>query len=506
MAIPKITPLPPAPSRQDAPDDFTSKADAFVAAQVKLVTETNASIDGMNSATADLSGSVSAASASAQTATNAAVAAKHSQDAAKASADSAQLAAAAAGDATGLTGLSGKAGLPVVINQQENGITVGAFPALQQVGDTLYSTQAPDANWKAADGSVLTQASYPDLFSKIGLLADGQGSWTQYAAWGSSSFVTVGAAEDGNNIYLVASSSGVQLTKSTDLNTWSGSVPSTAYSPSAVACNPADGTIVIVGNAGNISYSRDGGKTFNTSVVLSGKLFTSVKFLKGMFVAVTSDAYIAYSQNGVSWSSRSMQVSGTVNDIAYDATLDRFVMVGGTSSTAAICVWYSNSSDISTLTISSWSLVTISGAPTGYLRSVISDGGGNFVAVGDKGAIVKSVSGLAQFVVSAGSPQGTATLNAVRYARGLFIACGNSGKLITSKDRDAWMSHTPPGLTSQNLNAITFFKGTFIIGGYSGYAAGSTLLLFDPATEFALPSLPQLTGMIGPIKPFIKAK
>lgn len=134
MAIPKITPLPPAPSRQDAPDDFTSKADAFVSAQVTLVTETNASIDGINSTTTqlgqditqaknDIAGSVSAASSSATTATNAATAAKNSQDAAKASEQSAATYAAAAGDAAGLPALAGNAGKVLTVDNDEQGVS-----------------------------------------------------------------------------------------------------------------------------------------------------------------------------------------------------------------------------------------------------------------------------------------------------------------------------------------------------------------------------------------------
>ena len=47
MAITNITPLPDAPSRNDAPQDFTNKADRFVAALPKLVTELNPTITGI---------------------------------------------------------------------------------------------------------------------------------------------------------------------------------------------------------------------------------------------------------------------------------------------------------------------------------------------------------------------------------------------------------------------------------------------------------------------------
>lgn len=48
MAITKLTPLPTPPSRADAPADFTTKADATLAAQKKMVEEQNGFIDQLN--------------------------------------------------------------------------------------------------------------------------------------------------------------------------------------------------------------------------------------------------------------------------------------------------------------------------------------------------------------------------------------------------------------------------------------------------------------------------
>ena len=49
MTVPAITPLPPAPTRADAPSDFTAKADAFVADQYRWSVEFNSTtIPAMN--------------------------------------------------------------------------------------------------------------------------------------------------------------------------------------------------------------------------------------------------------------------------------------------------------------------------------------------------------------------------------------------------------------------------------------------------------------------------
>ncbi|MCW8158966.1 hypothetical protein D7243_22630 [Stutzerimonas stutzeri] len=64
MTVPVITPLPPAPTRADAPSDFTAKADAFVAAQVGMVAEFNASAAFVDQRAIDADASAQAAAAS----------------------------------------------------------------------------------------------------------------------------------------------------------------------------------------------------------------------------------------------------------------------------------------------------------------------------------------------------------------------------------------------------------------------------------------------------------
>lgn len=64
MTVPVITPLPPAPTRADAPSDFTAKADAFVAAQVGMVAEFNACAGFVDQRAIDADDSAQAAAAS----------------------------------------------------------------------------------------------------------------------------------------------------------------------------------------------------------------------------------------------------------------------------------------------------------------------------------------------------------------------------------------------------------------------------------------------------------
>lgn len=107
MTVPVITPLPPAPSRSDAPSDWTAKADARVAAETLMVPEMNTSVAFVNQRAIDADASASAAAASAGEASQSATAAQ-TYAANLESLDGLWLGAATSDPATG------KAGAPLV--------------------------------------------------------------------------------------------------------------------------------------------------------------------------------------------------------------------------------------------------------------------------------------------------------------------------------------------------------------------------------------------------------
>lgn len=157
MPYPTISPLPPAPSRSDAPDDFTSKADAFVAALPPLVEQINESGDYMDQQVASAADSADTAANSAssaafsaglaadqaelattngqeqvqlaadqvQLAANQVALANNARDAAEDFKDSAEAAAAAAGSAAGLPALAGNAGKVLQVSADEQTVLFG---------------------------------------------------------------------------------------------------------------------------------------------------------------------------------------------------------------------------------------------------------------------------------------------------------------------------------------------------------------------------------------------
>lgn len=169
---PPIVPtLPAAPNRNDAPPDFTTKADAFVAALPLMVTQENALASWMNTTAVEAADSATAsansATASANSATasaDSATASANSATAASASALSSQASAQAAGDAAGFPDFVD--GLDVLqVNETKTGVKWGKVG--QAIGDVLETTRTPDATYLLSD-TVYSRAAYPELFAIIG--------------------------------------------------------------------------------------------------------------------------------------------------------------------------------------------------------------------------------------------------------------------------------------------------------------------------------------------------
>lgn len=116
MAVPVISNLPPAPTRSDAPADFTPKADAMIGALQPMVVQINTSLTWIAT-------QVNAAEGYAVTASQAASAAGNSAAAADASRIAAQSAAAAAGSAIGLPSLIGNGRRALAVLPNESGVS-----------------------------------------------------------------------------------------------------------------------------------------------------------------------------------------------------------------------------------------------------------------------------------------------------------------------------------------------------------------------------------------------
>ena len=99
----------------------------------------------------------------------------------------------------------------------------------------------------------------------------------------------------------------------------------------------------------------------------------------------------------------------------------------------------------------------------------ITYGKGMFVAVGSSGNIVTSTDGITW--TSQTSPV-SARLWSVTDGNGMFVAVGESGSIVTSTDGITWTRQTSP--VSTRLELITYRKGMFVAVGESGSIVTST--------------------------------
>lgn len=154
--IPTVSTLPPAPTRADAPADFTAKADTFVAALPPLVTQVNLTVKGMNDQASyldqlksDVNGYKNAA---AQSATDAGTQAGNAQTyagQAMSYRDSAQTAAQAAQASAGLPPLNN----PLFYLRQKADKSGVEWSAVTQV-ITKYFESSPQALLSSSRSSV----------------------------------------------------------------------------------------------------------------------------------------------------------------------------------------------------------------------------------------------------------------------------------------------------------------------------------------------------------------
>lgn len=102
-----------------------------------------------------------------------------------------------------------------------------------------------------------------------------------------------------------------------------------------------------------------------------------------------------------------------------------------------------------------------SNKPTSNLRDVIY-GGGQWVAVGDSGAVWTSSDAKTWTSQSSGK---TGNLNGINYTGTTYFACGDAGIIITSTDGITWTDRSVA--ISENLNNCSVANGVYFITGGS---------------------------------------
>jgi hypothetical protein len=238
---------------------------------------------------------------------------------------------------------------------------------------------------------------------------------------------------------------------------------------------------------GKISYSSDGvtWAGVNDSSIFSGTGdINAVAYGGGKFVAVgwgNNGGKIAYSSDGVTWTAVSDSTFGNSQIEAVAWGNNKFVAIGGYNDMAY-------SSDGVT-----WTAVGVSSIFSGTSGEIhaIAYGGGMFVAIGRSGnssnlngIIATSTDGISWTAVTTTAlhPEGSpypATIEAIAWGNGIFVAGGQSGKMVTSKNGTSWTAVDVSKIFGTDSNesiirAIAWGGGKFVAVGYNGEIATST--------------------------------
>ena len=277
------------------------------------------------------------------------------------------------------------------------------------------------------------------------------------AAWGKPT-----SASD--NLYLGVGLNGTLLTGSDGTNWTSLSAPSGSANLSGAVL--AFGRLVAIGAAGSTFYSADG-VTFTNGSLPSGwatRDLTDLAFSGSLLVAVGKGGAILTSGDGISWGAQTSNTTQDLNAIVYlplsTAGTGGFWLAAGSAGTllksSDASTWTAidafptvsgTKPDINALAVQKIMSTTTTGATItttySYLTAAVGSNGNTSVLGNDA-------------VTWTPSSAGSQTLNKVAAAAagGQFLAVGNAGAIYTSPDGVSWTSRTAaafPGGTDKNL-------------------------------------------------------
>ena len=366
------------------------------------------------------------------------------------------------------------------------------FSDTAQIGDVQLATTAPTGpgTWLET-GKYYSKATYPELASAIGSVADMGTPVTVPQAQLPLSFVTnvttyspYITATDGTTTVAVGTAGAIR--KTTDGSNWI-SVPSTttnsfnevryinsnfvAVGGTGTMVTSTDGTTwvsraipltalvnsvafgatryVAVGQSGGIIYSSDL-ITWNLVFGIASVNFQRVIFANSLFVAVGSAGACWTSPDGITWTNRTFQTT-LLQDVIYGNSV--FV-----TTTNAGQPWYSTdglawASSVATFSVSSFGLSSY----------VTASNGTTSIVVGQNGGIRRTTDGITWSAVNSNL---TLTLNETRLLNSNFVVVGNSGVITSSTDGTTWTARN--STNSNDLYSVAFGATRYVAVGVSG--------------------------------------
>src|SRR6185295_6630412 len=180
------------------------------------------------------------------------------------------------------------------------------------IGEVAYFSNANGAaylanRWLICNGATLSQATYPALFARLGLINNGGTIWTSRTSGTTTTInaLTFGSVFVffGNSLYVYAGGGGA-LATSVDAITWTARTSGTS---SAISSITYGGAYVYVSTAGLIASSTDAITwTARNSPTVSN--LTAIAFGNSKYVAVGQSGTIVTSTDGTTWNTKTPSI------------------------------------------------------------------------------------------------------------------------------------------------------------------------------------------------------
>jgi len=293
--------------------------------------------------------------------------------------------------------------------------TRGGFVCLPELGASpfrqVWTEQTSGISFPNLKDVTYGQGLYVAVGTSSTILTSPDGvTWTSQSSPYTVNFDDVAFA---NGVFIAVGDSASPILYSADGITWSIGSGTSPASARGVAYG--NSKWVVVAN-GAVYISTNNGVSWATTIAISALTnVTSVSFANGYFIATTSTPTLVRSSDGLTWTDVTPSGAGQFVDITFarpyyvalDVTGQIFISEDGTSWTKT------RNADGDT-----WKTIT-SGA--GVLVAVASSSGGDNV--------ITSINGT-EWIRRSGIPD--YAWNGSGFGNGLFVAVGDSGKIMTS--------------------------------------------------------------------------
>lgn len=328
----------------------------------------------------------------------------------------------------------------------------------------------PDSTYLLADGSVVSQATYTDLFAKVGLQPDGLDYFEQVAT-----LTQPWRFHYGESLYLAAGATGA-LATSTDAISWTTRTSGVATQINALTSG--NSVYVFGANGGLLRTSTDGVTwTARTSGSATTVHITALTFGDNLYVYGNNIGAIRSSTNGITWTARTSGTTFKIDALAFGGGLFAYGDYNGNIRTSTDAI--------------TWDART-SGLDAGQIIVGMVYGDGIFVAAAPYAqATVTSTDGITWTVNDVGFFAAWPA-----YSDGIYLARDGegTGALCTSTDAVNWTMRPGYSWYQPGAGDGMYMVGTYRAGGGPDAISSTTKYTYNIATEFALPLAPRDAG------------